>query len=114
NDADQLGPPLFDVDVDPPGAGVDTVLKQFLDDAGGAFDDFSGGNLVDDGQRQLLDARPAGPRFDNRVHESSLAPLSEAASVATGARPDVRPAGAGRHYTRLTHHANPPQTANIP
>ena len=39
------------------GASVDGVFEQFLDHAGRPFDDLAGGDLGDDGSRQLQDAR---------------------------------------------------------
>src|SRR5205085_7669768 len=57
DDADQLGAALVQVDVNALRAGVDGVFEQFLDDAGGPFDDLAGGDLGDDVRRQLADAR---------------------------------------------------------
>ena len=51
DDADQLGAALLDLDVDAAAAGIDGVFEQFLDDAGRPFDDFAGGDLVDDERR---------------------------------------------------------------
>ena len=59
DDADQLAAALLDVDVDARAAGVEAVFQQLLDDAGGPLDDLAGGDLGDDGRRQLLDARHA-------------------------------------------------------
>ena len=57
DDADRLGAADFDVDIDSGGAGVEAVLEEFLDDAGGPFDHLAGGDLVDHRHRQL--ANPA-------------------------------------------------------
>src|SRR5262249_15112607 len=59
DDADELAAPLLDVDIDARAAGVDAVFQQFLDDAGGALDDFAGGDLGNDGNRKLHNARHA-------------------------------------------------------
>ena len=40
---------------DPPGAGVDGVLDQLLDDRGGPLDDFARGDLVGEVGRQPMD-----------------------------------------------------------
>ncbi len=45
-DADQLDAAGLDVDADAAGAGVERVLEQLLDDAGGALDDLARGDLV--------------------------------------------------------------------
>ena len=45
-DADELAAAAFDLDADARGAGVEGVFEEFLDDGGGAFDDFAGGDLV--------------------------------------------------------------------
>src|SRR5439155_1506018 len=55
--ADQVRPALLHVDVDARGPGVDAVFQQLLEDAGRALDHFAGGDLGDDGLRQLLDTR---------------------------------------------------------
>src|SRR5690606_16040669 len=39
-------------------AGVQRVFHQFLDHGRGAFDDFAGGDLVDEGVGELADAHP--------------------------------------------------------
>ena len=57
DDANQFGAALLDLDIDAPAAGIDGVFEQFLDDAGGSFDDLAGGDLADDERRQLLDTR---------------------------------------------------------
>ncbi|MCY1300331.1 hypothetical protein D9M70_498920 [compost metagenome] len=53
----QLDAALFHLDVDAPGAGVQAVLQQFLDDRGGALDHLTGGDLVRQPRAQQLDAR---------------------------------------------------------
>ena len=40
-------PSLFDIHLDGVGAGIEAVFQQFLDDGGRPFDDFTGGDLVD-------------------------------------------------------------------
>jgi hypothetical protein len=54
-DADQAHAAVFQIDVDPPGAGIDGVLDQFLHHRRRAFDDFAGSDLVDEGVGQLAD-----------------------------------------------------------
>ena len=44
--ADELAAACFDFDADPIRAGVQGVLKQFLDHRRGAVDHFAGGNLI--------------------------------------------------------------------
>ena len=48
-DADQADAAFLEVDVDAARAGVERVLDQFLDDGRRPFDDFAGGDLVDQG-----------------------------------------------------------------
>jgi len=55
-DADQAHAALFQVDVDPGGAGIQCVFHQFLDHRRRPLDDFAGGDLVDQDFRQLADA----------------------------------------------------------
>ena len=47
-DADQAAPAALQFDLDPRGAGVESVLDEFLDHRGGSFDDLAGGNLTDE------------------------------------------------------------------
>jgi hypothetical protein len=54
-DAQELAPALVDVDPDLGGARVERVFDQLLDGAGGPFDHFPGGDLVDDVRGQHLD-----------------------------------------------------------
>src|SRR5690606_2001504 len=58
-DADQLRAAFFDGDVDVRRAGVEAVLDQLLDDAGGSLDDLARGDLVDEQRRQLADRHGA-------------------------------------------------------
>ena len=44
---DQASAAVFDLDRDIGCAGVDGVFDEFLDDGCGAFDDFAGGDAVD-------------------------------------------------------------------
>ncbi len=44
----QLQAAALDLDLDAPGAGVECVLDQLLDDRGRALDDFASGDLVDE------------------------------------------------------------------
>ena len=55
--ADQPRAAGFDVDLDAPRAGVETVLDEFLDDGRRPLDDLAGGDLVDELGRQRTDAR---------------------------------------------------------
>ena len=54
-DPDQLAPPVFDDDIDPRSARIETVLDQFLDDTGRSLDHLTGGDLVNQQRRQLAD-----------------------------------------------------------
>jgi hypothetical protein len=56
HDADELGAAALDLEVDAGTAGVEGVLQQLLDHAGGPLDDLAGGDLGDHGGRQLPDA----------------------------------------------------------
>ena len=56
-DADELGAPVDDLDIDAGGQGIEAVLQEFLDDAARAFDDFTGGNLIDDEGLERLNPR---------------------------------------------------------
>ena len=47
-DADQAASAGLDFDGDARGLGIEGIFDQFLDDAGGAFDHFAGGDLVGD------------------------------------------------------------------
>ena len=47
-DPDQADAAFLEVDLDAACAGVECVLDQFLDDGRGPFDDFAGGDLVDE------------------------------------------------------------------
>ena len=58
-DADPTPSAAIGEDVDPAGAGVDGVLDQFLDHAGGALDHFAGGDAVDDLFGKLADGHGA-------------------------------------------------------
>ena len=53
--------PAGHLDVDAGAARVEGVLQEFLDDAGRPLHDLAGGDLVDEGGRQLLDAGHAAP-----------------------------------------------------
>ena len=45
-DADQLSPAAFDLDANAHGAGVERVLKEFLDDRCRPIDHLAGGDLI--------------------------------------------------------------------
>ena len=47
SDSDELFPAIFDFYVDFFCACVEAVFQEFLNDAGGPFDDFAGGDSVD-------------------------------------------------------------------
>ncbi len=55
-DADEFAAAGFDLDTDASGAGVNGVLKQFLDDGGRTLDDLAGGDLVRDLVGEDVDA----------------------------------------------------------
>lgn len=55
-DADEFHSAALNIDVDASGEGIDAVFEQFFDDAAGAFDDFTGGDAIDDMGIELLDA----------------------------------------------------------
>jgi hypothetical protein len=63
-DTDQLRPAPLHIDVDAPGAGIETVLDQFLNHGRRSFDDLAGGDLIDELGRQCADGRhrPDGTR----------------------------------------------------
>ncbi len=54
-DADQAHAAFLQIDVDAPRTGVQRVLHQLLDHGSRAFDDFAGGDLVDEGVGKLAD-----------------------------------------------------------
>lgn len=58
--ADEFHAATLDIHVDASGEGVDGVFEQLFDDAAGAFDDFPGGDAIDDVSIELLDAGHAG------------------------------------------------------
>jgi hypothetical protein len=59
-DPDQAAAPGLDFGGDGGSLGIERILDQFLDHAGGAFDDFAGGDLVGDLFGQKPDAIHAG------------------------------------------------------
>ncbi|MCY1310592.1 hypothetical protein D9M70_607990 [compost metagenome] len=63
----QLDAALLHFDVDAPGAGVQAVFQEFLDDRGGALDHFAGGDLVRQPRAQQLDARQFAHGWAARV-----------------------------------------------
>ena len=48
DDLDEFASALLDGDADAGRTGVNGIFDEFLDDGGGAFDDFAGGDLVDE------------------------------------------------------------------
>src|SRR5690606_35506827 len=62
--ADAVDPAAVDLHLDAPGAGVEGVLDQFFDDAGGAFDHLTGGDPRGYMRGQHLDARARRHRHD--------------------------------------------------
>ncbi len=54
-DADEADAAFLQVNLDPARAGIEGVLDQFLDHGRWPFDDFAGGDLVDQGVGELLD-----------------------------------------------------------
>src|SRR5690606_9423536 len=73
---------FLEVDVDPARAGIEGVLDQLLDHRRRAFDDFAGGDLVDEGVGKLADAqgtalarRIAPDRFGPAPMISELRPI---------------------------------------
>ena len=59
-DADEFAAAVFDVDVNVGRAGVNGVFDDFFNHGSRAFDDFAGGDLVDEAVGQLLDAGHGG------------------------------------------------------
>jgi hypothetical protein len=55
--ADQAAPAGLDFDLDAPSAGVDGVLRQFLDHRGWPLDDLAGRDLIRKRARQDVNAR---------------------------------------------------------
>ena len=56
-DAEQLLSAQLDRHRDARRVGIERVLDQFLDDRGGAFDDFAGGDLVSEMKGKAVDTR---------------------------------------------------------
>ena len=54
-DADELDAAFVEIDFDAGCSGVKAVFDEFLDDAGGAFDDLAGGDLIDQQRRERAD-----------------------------------------------------------
>ena len=65
-DADPPPAAAIGENVDPAGAGVDGVLHQFLDHAGGTLDHFAGGDAVDDLFGKLADGHGLGNSRNER------------------------------------------------
>ncbi|OPZ28388.1 MAG: hypothetical protein BWZ02_01315 [Lentisphaerae bacterium ADurb.BinA184] len=88
-DLDEAAASLLDADGDAGGAGVDRVLDEFLDDGGGAFDDFAGRDAV------------GGFRWEDvdEAHGGTIARLS-AGSSGCGEASARRPAARGARVTR--------------
>jgi len=59
-DADEFHSAALNIDIDASGEGIDAVFEQFLDDAAGAFDDFTGGDAINDMRIELLNACHSG------------------------------------------------------
>ncbi len=55
-DPDQFGATVNDIDLDPIGESIDAVFEKFLDHTGRSFDDFAGGNAIDNTGTELVDA----------------------------------------------------------
>lgn len=73
NDAYQVHAAVDDFEIDASGECIDAVFQQFLDDAGGSFDDFAGGNAIDDMSIKLLDAgHSGGCHIRGKLQTSSL------------------------------------------
>ena len=64
---EQLDAALLDFDVDPPRAGIQAVLQQFLDHRGRPLDHLTGSNLVRQPRAQQLDARHLAHGWAARV-----------------------------------------------
>ncbi len=58
---DQVDAALGHLDINALAAGINGVFEQFLDNAGGPLNDLAGGDLVDQGGRQLLNAKQGRP-----------------------------------------------------
>ena len=54
NDADEFSPAILYLHDDLRGPGINGVFDKFLDDGGGALDDFTGGDAVYEGGGELL------------------------------------------------------------
>jgi len=61
-DADQRSATALDLDSDSRGLGVDGIFDEFFDDAGGTFNNLTGGDLVGDSFREEADAIHASGR----------------------------------------------------
>jgi hypothetical protein len=62
-DPDQFLATGDDIDRNRPGASVQAVLDQLLDDRSGPLDDFAGGNLVDKVTGELADGHEFAGQF---------------------------------------------------
>gem|GEM_PF-2899147 len=73
HDANQVHTAVDNFEIDASGKCIDAVFQEFLDDAGGSFDDFAGGNPVDDLSIKLLDAgHSGGCHIRGKLQTSSL------------------------------------------
>ena len=68
-DADQAGAALLQVDVHPPGTGIQRVFDQLLDHRRRALDHLAGGDLVDQGVGERADLH-SGAAIGAAVHHS--------------------------------------------
>ena len=55
DNADERDAPLFKVNINPRGSGVEGVFQEFLDDACRPLNDFAGGNSIHHRRRQFFD-----------------------------------------------------------
>jgi hypothetical protein len=96
-DADQTNAAGFEIDHDARGAGIESVVEQFLDDRSRPLDDLAGGDLVDGVRVEDSDACHVRPTIAQRSDRPK--PLS--------ARVPPPPPGGGSDRHRLVESARP-------
>ena len=79
----RLRPPAWTSTLDARGLGVEGVFDQFFHDAGGAFDDLAGGDLIRHLLRQQADAIHAGESIAAPPNEQSTEAFAFSSGLAT-------------------------------
>ncbi len=86
-DADPPPSAAVGEDIDPAGAGVDGVLDQFLDHAGGPLDHFAGGDAVDDLFGKLADGHGCGRLVRLACQSRRFCRIRGGRAIGTGSKP---------------------------